>query len=75
MDKLITILKGWIFDKGAKAVAGTGAVAILLALFDRLAEGKEPAHFCFTLDATGGMMVVAGLVVLLAFKSPPPGSA
>ena len=67
-----SIVKGYLLDKGAKVVAGGGAIAVLLALFDRL-DGKDPAEFCFTLDATGGMLLIAGLIVLVAFRSQPPG--
>lgn len=65
------LIKGFVLDKGAKVATGAGAVAVLLALFDRL-DGKQPANFCFTLDATGGMLLIAGLIVLVAFKSDPP---
>lgn len=65
------IIKGFLLDKGAKVAAGAGAVAVLLALFDRLND-RPPASFCFTLDATGGMLLIAGLVVLVAFRSEPP---
>ena len=66
------VIKGFVLDKGAKIAAGSGAIAVLLALFDRLND-RPPANFCFTLDATGGMLLVAGLIVLVAFKSQPPG--
>lgn len=74
MGAILTMIKGFLLDKGGKLAAGTGAVAVLLALFDRLAD-REPASFCFTLDATGGMLLVAGLLVLVAFRTPPPGAS
>lgn len=71
MNSLWTIIKGLVLDKGAKIAAGGGAVAILMGLFDRL-QGQAPANFCFTIDATGSVLLIAGVLVWVAFKSDPP---
>lgn len=72
MSSLATLLKGWIFDKGAKIAAGAGAVAMLLDVIERVANSNEPARLCIELGPAGGLLFLAGLLVWVAFKSDPP---
>ena len=71
MNTVWTLIKGLVLDKGAKLTAGGGALAVLLGVLDRL-QGQPPASYCFTIDATGGVLLVAGALVIIAFKSDPP---
>ena len=65
------IVKGFILNQGAKVAGIGGIAAVILGLMDRI-QGQEPAHFCFTLDSSGGMLALAALMVLVAFHSEPP---
>jgi hypothetical protein len=72
MNTILTTIKSLIFDKGAKVAAGAGAIAILLDVVDRFSENGEPAKICLELGQGGALLLLAGFVVLIAFKSEPP---
>lgn len=72
MGNIVTIIKSWIFDKGAKVAAGAGAIAIVLDIIDRISENGESTRFCLEMGQGGALLLLAGFLVLIAFKSEPP---
>jgi hypothetical protein len=72
MNTILIALKSWIFDKGAKVAAGAGLIAILLDIIERVSENGETTRFCLELGQGGALLVLAGFLVLVAFKSEPP---
>lgn len=72
MGSLITVLKGWVFDYGAKALGTAGAGVVLLDVINRFAENGEPTSFCFEISTGGALLVLAALAVFFAFRSTPP---
>jgi hypothetical protein len=72
MQTIGTLIKSWIFDKGAKVAAGAGVIAILLDVVERFSQNGEPARLCVELGQGGALLVLCGFLVLVAFKSDPP---
>lgn len=72
MSHFLNILKGWIFDKGGKALAGAGALVLVLDLIDRVVENGEPVRFCIDLGISGAIFFLVGIAIFVAFKSEPP---
>lgn len=72
MNSLVTVIKGFIFDKGAKVLAAGGAGFIIIDLFNRISESGEPVKLCIDFGVNGALMMLAGVAVFFAFKSDPP---
>lgn len=72
MNSIWTIAKSWIFDKGAKVAAGAGLIAILLDIVNRISENSMTTKVCLELGEGGALLLLAGFLVLVAFKSEAP---
>lgn len=72
MNAILSVVKGFIFDKGSKVLAGAGAAALLFDVISKFLETGESAKICLELGQGGALLLLAGLAVLIAFKSEPP---
>lgn len=76
MEKIWEIAKRWIFGTGMKAAGGTGILAILFDIFNRMASSPEtvvtPTKMCIGMGESGAVLTIAAALVFMAYKTKPP---